>query len=387
VKRSLIVGFIVFTLVFSLASHESSFANTDSSSIEQKKADIKERDKKILQLEKRKKLAEQDQTAILNQIKQTENQLNHLDMEVYNLEQKAKSGQEQIKQLENQVNLRQKVLNNRLRMIYVQGNLFYLQLLLESSSFGDFLKRYDLIAMVNRADQQVIHSYQEKRQELYAAQKQMETTLTNLNQQQEKAKQLYEDLKTQYQQHQDLIAKLDQNMNVLEDENTKSRQELNQLLAKDEQNAVYRERKGQLAVSSMADRYTGGKLMWPVDGGVVTSPFGMRFNPIEHTYRMHEGIDIGAPMGTPIRAAAAGEVIEARPSNGYGYIVVIYHGNGLATLYAHMYAQTVKVHQGQTVARGQEIAEVGSNGNSTGPHLHFEVHLNGSPVNPMPYLR
>jgi murein DD-endopeptidase MepM/ murein hydrolase activator NlpD len=215
----------------------------------------------------------------------------------------------------------------------------------------------------------------------------METTLTNLNQQQEKAKQLYEDLKTQYQQHQDLIAKLDQNMNVLEDENTKSRQELNQLLAKDEQNAVYRERKGQLAVSSMADRYTGGKLMWPVDGGVVTSPFGMRFNPIEHTYRMHEGIDIGAPMGTPIRAAAAGEVIEARPSNGYGYIVVIYHGNGLATLYAHMYAQTVKVHQGQTVARGQEIAEVGSNGNSTGPHLHFEVHLNGSPVNPMPYLR
>nr|WP_255517841.1 MULTISPECIES: M23 family metallopeptidase [unclassified Thermoactinomyces] len=102
---------------------------------------------------------------------------------------------------------------------------------------------------------------------------------------------------------------------------------------------------------------------------------------------MHEGMDIGADLGVPIRAAEAGEVIEARPSNGYGYIIVIYHGDGLATLYAHMYEQTVKVKKGDVVKRGQVIAEVGTNGDSTAPHLHFEVHVDGKTVNPAPYLK
>jgi len=118
-------------------------------------------------------------------------------------------------------------------------------------------------------------------------------------------------------------------------------------------------------------------LIWPVSGP-ITSPFGMRWGSL------HPGIDIGAPMGTPIKAAAAGTVIVAAFSGGYGNLVVIDHGNGLATAYAHQSQIAVSV--GQQVTQGQVIGYVGSTGFSTGPHLHFEVRVNGSPVDPMGYL-
>ena len=118
-------------------------------------------------------------------------------------------------------------------------------------------------------------------------------------------------------------------------------------------------------------------LIWPIQG-VLTSPFGMRWG------RMHEGIDIGAATGTPIYAAAGGTVIYAGWESGYGNLTVIDHGNGLATAYGHQ--SKIAVSNGQTVSRGQLIGYVGSTGHSTGPHLHFEVRANGTPVNPLSYL-
>jgi murein DD-endopeptidase MepM/ murein hydrolase activator NlpD len=118
-------------------------------------------------------------------------------------------------------------------------------------------------------------------------------------------------------------------------------------------------------------------LIWPVQG-VLTSPFGMRWG------RMHEGIDIGAATGTPIYAAAGGTVIYAGWESGYGNLTVIDHGNGLATAYGHQ--SQIAVSNGQTVSRGQLTGYVGSTGHSTGPHLHFEVRVNGTPVNPLSYL-
>ena len=118
-------------------------------------------------------------------------------------------------------------------------------------------------------------------------------------------------------------------------------------------------------------------LIWPCDG-VVVSGFGMRWG------RMHEGIDIGCAYGTPNRAAAAGTVIYAGWLGGYGNLVVVDHGNGLSTAYAH--ASSILVSVGQSVSQGQTVSLVGSTGNSSGPHLHFEVRVNGVAVDPLPYL-
>jgi murein DD-endopeptidase MepM/ murein hydrolase activator NlpD len=131
------------------------------------------------------------------------------------------------------------------------------------------------------------------------------------------------------------------------------------------------------AAASTGSGVSSSGFIWPVSG-TVTSGFGTRWG------RMHEGIDIAAPMGTPIHAAAGGTVIYAGWMGGYGNLVVIDHGRGLSTAYGHQSAIAASV--GQGVAQGQVIGYVGSTGHSTGPHLHFEVRVNGSPVDPLGYL-
>ena len=126
-----------------------------------------------------------------------------------------------------------------------------------------------------------------------------------------------------------------------------------------------------------------GDLLWPADGP-QTSSYGYRVHPIFGTSRFHAGIDIGAPYGSPIRAADSGTVVQATVMSGYGNTVVIDHGSGMATLYAHQ--SSLAVSAGQSVSRGQTIGYVGSTGYSTGPHLHFEVRINGEPRDPEQYL-
>lgn len=128
----------------------------------------------------------------------------------------------------------------------------------------------------------------------------------------------------------------------------------------------------------------GGQLLWPA-AGPVTSGFGPRTHPIFGDTRMHTGVDIGAPYGAPVIAADTGVVAYSGGMSGYGNVVVIDHGGGLATLYGHL--SSFSVGSGQTVGRGTPIASVGCTGYCTGPHLHFEVRINGTPVDPMPYLQ
>ncbi|HUG89147.1 MAG TPA: peptidoglycan DD-metalloendopeptidase family protein, partial [Actinomycetota bacterium] len=134
---------------------------------------------------------------------------------------------------------------------------------------------------------------------------------------------------------------------------------------------------------SSGDGNPGAQLFWPAPGP-ITSGFGWRVHPIFGTRRFHAGVDIDADCGDPIWAAARGNVLSAGWNGGYGNATVIDHGNGLATLYAHQ--ESIGVAVGQRVGRGQQIGSVGTTGWSTGCHLHFEVRINGTPVDPEPYL-
>jgi murein DD-endopeptidase MepM/ murein hydrolase activator NlpD len=127
-----------------------------------------------------------------------------------------------------------------------------------------------------------------------------------------------------------------------------------------------------------------GRLLIPVPGAPITSPFGYRIHPIYGTSRLHTGIDYGADEGTPIRAAADGVVVSAGWLGGYGNATIIDHGGGIATLYGHQ--SVISVSEGQKITQGQIIGRVGCTGDCTGPHVHFEVRLNGDPVDPVNYI-
>jgi len=124
-------------------------------------------------------------------------------------------------------------------------------------------------------------------------------------------------------------------------------------------------------------------MMWPVHGP-VTSGFGWRVHPVFHTRRFHSGIDVAGPNGTPVHAAASGKVIFAGSQTGYGNYVIVYHGGKIATLYAHM--SSIGVGNGSQVVQGQSLGREGCTGYCTGPHVHFEVRVNGNPVDPMGWL-
>jgi murein DD-endopeptidase MepM/ murein hydrolase activator NlpD len=156
---------------------------------------------------------------------------------------------------------------------------------------------------------------------------------------------------------------------------------LEEIDALEEQSAALAERirqaQQQASTATVVVRSGSGAVAWPVSGP-VTSGFGIRWG------RMHEGIDIAVAEGTPVRAAAAGTVIYAGWLGGYGNLVVVDHGNGLSTAYAHNSSLGVGV--GQSVAAGEVVSYSGNTGNSTGPHVHFEVRVNGSAVDPLGYL-
>ena len=143
-----------------------------------------------------------------------------------------------------------------------------------------------------------------------------------------------------------------------------------------------------LSITSELDidsEYTGGELAWPVPGYTrITSNYGMRTHPITGVYKLHTGVDIGAPIGADFIAANDGIVVKAEYNEAYGNMVVISHGGGIYTLYAH--GSEIIAELGQIVKRGDIVLKVGSTGYSTGPHAHFEVRKNGIVVNPLPYI-
>lgn len=303
---------------------------------------------------------------------------------------------------------REGVFSKRIRDIYMHGQLNYLDVVLGAKDFNDFANRVELLRRVVAADLNLIASIKEQRDKIAAVQQALEAErakqaalqadaakkkdeiATHKKEQQAVLYQAEHDKATAEAAYRELEASSSSIANLLR-ERAAARAAAAAAAAQAQAQAAAA---AQQASSSDGGGYSSddyayqpvsgsGAFIWPVNG-VITSPFGYRTHPIFGTTIYHSGIDIGVDEGTPVHAADAGVVVEADWISGYGYAVVIDHGNGLSTLYGHN--SSLAVSAGQSVSQGEVIAYAGSTGNSTGPHVHFEVRSNGDPVDPMAYL-
>ncbi|MDP4092841.1 MAG: peptidoglycan DD-metalloendopeptidase family protein [Bacillota bacterium] len=262
---------------------------------------------------------------------------------------------------------------NRLRVMYENssGNS-YLNTLLQSKSIVDFFSRLELVSMISKSDKEMVNQLQIAKQDIQYKQKMKEQVLADTKDQ-------ASDKKAQINNLSNSKASLDAELKKKQD----------QLAKLDAQEDAFAEQSKEVerqikALQKKGTKYSGS-MMWPSEAStLITSSYGYRIDPIRKTRRFHTGIDIGASKGTSILAANKGTVIFAGWNGAYGNCVIIDHGGGISTLYAHSCKLLVSV--GDNVKKGHVIALVGSTGNSTGPHLHFEVRVNGATVNPLNYV-
>jgi len=283
--------------------------------------------------------------------------------------------QDELNKSEQTLAVNTEALSKRLNIIYEQGNVHVLDVLLSSASITDFLTRWDLLSRLAQQDMKLIDMVREEIKKCQDRQKQVlvkKNTLAQLRREQEESKQQLNIASSRQKEIYKSIsserAEVEQALDELEEESARIA-DLLRRMGKDD----------SIALGT-------GTFTWPAPGYKrITSPFGNRLHPILRTYRFHSGIDIGAPMSSTIVAADSGRVIETAWHGAYGNVVMVNHGNGLVTLYAHLSKFLKK--EGDYVKKGDPIAKSGSTGWSTGPHLHFEVRLNGDPVNPSKYVK
>ena len=307
-----------------------------------------------------------------------------------------------------ELNAKHGVLENRVRDIYINGQISYLDVLFGAKDFGDFLTRMDLLKRVMARDSALVAEVLKYRNEIVEVGKQLEADKRIQEELAAKAEEAKDIQLEKVAKQQALIDLMQNDKDVYDrqyDEMMASSKEVERLIQESKYRAAAEEearrREAELEAQRQAaaesgnviivdggeENYTmpagGGGMIWPLSGP-ITSEFGWRTHPIFGNARFHSGLDIGGDYGLPICAAQSGVVIEAGWIGGYGNTVMIEHGGGIVTLYGHNESLAVGV--GQHVNQGDVIAYCGSTGNSTGPHCHFEVRVGGEPVSPWDYL-
>lgn len=270
-----------------------------------------------------------------------------------------------------------KLLNRRIRDIYQNGQLSYIDVLFGASDFGDFTTRMELWKRVIKRDTDLINKVRAEKALIVQQKEELDQKLARQLELKREADENKRLIAAKKAEHNELLSKLGA-------EKEASDQAYNELIAMSRQiEQKYRNRGS--SGSTQGAVVGSGAMSWPVHGEIIiTSPFGSRTHPVFGTTRFHSGYDIAADYGDPVYAADGGVVSDAGWLGGYGKAVIIDHGNGLVTLYGHN--SELLVSEGQSVRQGQQIARAGSTGYSTGPHVHFEVRRNGSPVDPGQYL-
>lgn len=368
------LGLLLAVLMSTMALWPGWAAGTDDkqSQLNQVNQKIEQEKAQLEQKEKQKQAVTQQLYQVDQGITQTRDELDTLNGNQILLQTRINNTQQDMQTTQASLDDRTRIFDQRLRDIYIDGNVSYLDVLFKATNLDDFLTRFDLLQRIAEQDISLMKQITAMRDQLVQNKKDLEGQQAQLGvvQQQTLAKQAT--LTASSQQKKQLVSQIQAQMGILQhnaDEDEAYSQQLTQII--------------QGLTNKNAPPQGTGHFIWPVKGP-ITSPFGMRINPITHQYSGHTGIDIGVPYGTPIDAADGGVVIFAGWNVAYGNMTVIDHGGGLSTMYAHQSKQLVAV--GDHVTQGQIIGYIGTTGWSTGPHLHFEIRVNGVPKNPMLYL-
>ncbi len=358
--------------------------------------EIKNNENKVNQIKTEVNNISSDLKNIINQISTKEEEINNLQIEAGDLSNEVKKMETEVESLKKKQEEKQKLLKKRMKAIYMNGSVSYLELLANSEDLTTLISNYNMISQINEVDNKLINQTENERQKIDATSSEIQVKKKIVEEKKnaiEKAKQENENLKRQKEEK----------VQTLGEEEKKTVAKLDDL--KREQAAISNEimeyeRRKQAAIraaragkssggkSEYIEHYVGGRFGWPVPGNYgITTPYGKGGKYWSSGY--HTGVDFASPKGTPIYAANDGIVVSAVYKGAYGMHVIIDHGGGLYTLYAH--GSALLVSAGQRVKRGEQIAKVGQTGNAYGNHLHFEVRKGGSGyfnhVNPMPYLR
>lgn len=297
---------------------------------------------------------------------------------INNIEKTSK----ELEEAENNIKDKDELFKSRLRVMYENGNVGYLEVLLSSANIRDFLVRKDMVQAIVDHDVNLLKYMKEQRDIIECKKKELQKQQLAAEAVKSEIEDKKQELVVATRGKARLVKDLENDKKELEkqyDAQVKHAKEI-------ESKIKELQAKQNAASGGGGGTYTGGKMNWPVPGSNrITSYFGYRIHPIFNTKKLHTGLDIGASSGTPVVAASNGTVIYAGWLGGYGKAVMIDHGGGIVTLYGHN--SSIAVSEGQSVKRGQTISYVGSTGFSTGPHLHFEVRRNGAYEDPLPWVR
>jgi murein DD-endopeptidase MepM/ murein hydrolase activator NlpD len=285
--------------------------------------------------------------------------------------------------------LHDELLKRRLVDIYEYGDLSYVDALIAARSFSEFVERWEDLRLLIAANQRAVRARKAAETRVATIEAELEGTRLQLQQQEQAQDEARSQLGSLADERRNLVSLAGMRRRSVATEVA----EMEDLSAAEEASleGLILERERELESQQRAAGIAGGgdhsgaagTFSWPVTG-TITSPFGWRSNPFGGAPEFHQGLDIAAPTGTTVTAAAGGTVIMAQWYGGYGNYILIDHGGGYSTGYGHLSA--IYVTTGQSVQRGQAIGAVGSTGQSTGPHLHFEVRIAGKPVDPAPRL-
>ena len=372
-----------------------------SDSIKEKEEQIKQAlsEKESLQnglsnLQNIKKELETQRTNLKNYVAQLDSNLEQIERNIAELKAKISVKEEELavaeeqlaEALEKEENQRTSMIN-RIRMVYETGDPQMTEMLLKSSSFGDFLNKADYVERVISYDQQMWQDYKTVReyvelckQELELEREILDEAKAGVEEEQRNLEALIEQKNRDILEYESDISNKEQAIKEYEEEIKAQEEEISTLEAQ-----IAEEKKKILANSGVVLTYDGGTFKFPLASYTrVSDDYGMRIHPILGIQQFHNGVDFAAPKGTAIYAAYDGVVVAATYSGTMGNYVMIDHGDGLYTIYMH--ASQLYVEKDDIVVRGETIAAVGSTGRSTGNHLHFSVRLNGAYTSPWNYI-